>query len=341
MFIDLTQWSHFNWDKTKWNWNDRRQFHSSTEHNKSSFSFLQSRVSVQWNVSLFDWSFLIDLRQISSRTESRIGNRQMSRRVSVDFCSFSSFHGFDKVDVCRMSWMTMFNTIKRDEKQRRRSNRSNRSWCNEKTPDFDCRLFSHRNGCSHQSNHSTIFTASSNSSTWTVSWRSLVRPRNNRTTTTTQLVSTSIIWNEDRSVFWSFLFSTCNTLTFRPIGRNESSRVWTKCVLKAIRLSREKFVRLFLSISRRSFLSSSENRSRHEERSTLLERTRPDLCRSVYLLSQKNNSFGSDLNRFRPVYSAKDFLDVLSSLTNPNVKIDDNLSRSVIDTRLLVDLVFS
>jgi len=32
-----------------------------------------------------------------------------------------------------------------------------------------------------------------------------------------------------------------------------------------------------------------------------------------------------DLNRFRPVYSAKDFLDVICVLVNPNLKIDESL----------------
>jgi len=32
-----------------------------------------------------------------------------------------------------------------------------------------------------------------------------------------------------------------------------------------------------------------------------------------------------DLNRFRPVYSAKDFLDVICVLVNPNLKIDEAL----------------
>ncbi|CAF3763358.1 unnamed protein product [Rotaria sp. Silwood1] len=32
-----------------------------------------------------------------------------------------------------------------------------------------------------------------------------------------------------------------------------------------------------------------------------------------------------DLNRFRPVYSAKDFLDVICVLVNPNLKIDETL----------------
>ena len=39
---------------------------------------------------------------------------------------------------------------------------------------------------------------------------------------------------------------------------------------------------------------------------------------SSYLLSL-------DLNRFRPVYSAKDFLDVICVLINPNLKIDESL----------------
>ncbi|CAF0745815.1 unnamed protein product [Didymodactylos carnosus] len=33
----------------------------------------------------------------------------------------------------------------------------------------------------------------------------------------------------------------------------------------------------------------------------------------------------TDLNRFRPVYSAKDFLDVITGLQNPNLKIDETL----------------
>lgn len=35
--------------------------------------------------------------------------------------------------------------------------------------------------------------------------------------------------------------------------------------------------------------------------------------------------FYEDLNRFRPVYSAKDFLDVICVLVNPNLKIDEAL----------------
>jgi len=35
--------------------------------------------------------------------------------------------------------------------------------------------------------------------------------------------------------------------------------------------------------------------------------------------------FLKDLNRFRPVYSAKDFLDVICVLVNPNLKIDESL----------------
>jgi hypothetical protein len=35
--------------------------------------------------------------------------------------------------------------------------------------------------------------------------------------------------------------------------------------------------------------------------------------------------FYKDLNRFRPVYSAKDFLDVICVLVNPNLKIDESL----------------
>ena len=37
----------------------------------------------------------------------------------------------------------------------------------------------------------------------------------------------------------------------------------------------------------------------------------------------------ADLNRFRPVYSAKDFLDVISVLSNPNLKIDETIWKCV------------
>ncbi len=43
-----------------------------------------------------------------------------------------------------------------------------------------------------------------------------------------------------------------------------------------------------------------------------------------YFLSMKICIF-KDLNRFRPVYSAKDFLDVICVLVNPNLKIDESL----------------
>jgi len=35
--------------------------------------------------------------------------------------------------------------------------------------------------------------------------------------------------------------------------------------------------------------------------------------------------FYKDLNRFRPVYSAKNFLDIICALVNPNLKIDESL----------------
>ena len=36
-----------------------------------------------------------------------------------------------------------------------------------------------------------------------------------------------------------------------------------------------------------------------------------------------------DLTRFRPIYSAKDFLEVLTLLINPNVRIDETLWKCV------------
>lgn len=44
----------------------------------------------------------------------------------------------------------------------------------------------------------------------------------------------------------------------------------------------------------------------------------------VFFIVRKRFLF-EDLNRFRPVYSAKDFLDVISVLINPNLKIDEAL----------------
>ena len=48
------------------------------------------------------------------------------------------------------------------------------------------------------------------------------------------------------------------------------------------------------------------------------------------LIGQRTFRFPfEDLTRFRPIYSAKDFLEVLTLLINPNVRIDETLWKSV------------
>ena len=78
------------------------------------------------------------------------------------------------------------------------------------------------------------------------------------------------------------------------------------------------------------FFFSIEKRQWSQTCSKTLEWTWTYLRRFVivvkfFLCTMIERWFFEDLNRFRPVYSAKDFLDVICVLINPNLKIDESL----------------